>query len=216
MDDRSPSSKVWKPCTGEVGGHLPFDEHDRFTGHPFWAGVPGYPDLRLFFVPAADGFPCLERYVRNVDTAYSVIDAAHIDTAALHFLDRTPGKETALIAARRDAAGRIRISAHGVDELPTEQQRRIRAGWRVAFGGLAKLRGRHPEDINAHVAELRANYLRLKPACTRAGHRMAFHPTHEECLKGSGVNIKASIARLRLMSLSWTKLRTQWNGEDGR
>jgi len=195
---------------------MPFDPQGIATGAPLWAGVPDYLDLRLFFILAAEGFPCLERYVRNADTAYSVIDAAHIDSAAIHFVDRTPGKGNALIAARRDPAGRIRISTHGVDELPTEQQRRIRAGWRVAFGGLAKLRGRHPEDINAHVAELRTNYLRLKPACARARHRMAFHPTHHECLKGSGVNIKASIARLRLMSLSWTKLRTQWNGEDGR
>ena len=221
MTDRRTPDPAEQLCTGQNGGHVPFvsrvGQEPTATLDQYYADVPGYPDLQLYYLHAAERIPCLGRFVRNADTGYAVVDNVHIQIAAIHLKPPTKGSgfkgaNFPLIAAQRDDSGRIRIT-DTLDGFSEAQKRRIRAGWRVAYSGLAKIPGRHAVDLDAHIAELRANYWRLKPLCAQQGHPLRYHPTHPECLQGTNVTIEASRERLRPTGLSWTKRKEAWEHE---
>jgi hypothetical protein len=154
-DDRTHDPAEQEPCTGQHGGHAPYRWRGglRFTADldQYYADVPGFPDLQLYYLHAAERIPCLGRFVRNANTDYAVMDNLHIQTAAIHLKPPTRGSSFKganfpLILAARDEAGRIRITDN-LKDFPKAQQRRIREGWRVAYSGLAKIPGRHVKDL---------------------------------------------------------------------
>ena len=211
MSDLPTPDEAGQPCTGENGGHAPFERDGRTWLRLYWADVPGFPDLQLVMMHAAERFPCLGQYVRNAGTGYETVDLLHLDMVGIHFADPPDANLGVLIAARRNRDGHVAaVETDKLRRLPLTQRRRIRAGWDAAYKDLARLVGRPAVSLEQHITKLRANYFRLKPLCAHLGHSTAQHPTHSECLEGTGITFNTSRERLRLAGWSWTKLRRLW------
>lgn len=211
MTDLPTPDPAVQPCTGP-DGHVPSADDGRYYLPPYRFAARGYPDLIFLALGAAEGYPCLKRFYRAPGSDPSGPAAIHVHAVALVPADDPLGG-SALIEARRDRTGHIRI-VQNLDHLTSERRRHVRAAWRVGFGELHRFVGRQPADRGGHIEDLHANYIRLKPLCARQGHSTAYHPTHSECLEGTGVSLQASHERLRLAGWTWTKLRALWERGD--